>query len=157
MARPVSGSFQRRLPTWDSSGKKPASFSLLSPSASMCRSLKLDASGPSRISSAHSGGGGATLPSDRRSAGFSLLANVRWPPRSSSSSVFFLFLRSRLRSPRRSVLLPSTASSGDLPIIPLTTPPPATQQQNRKPKSKTKKAIGICKESQSVHQVLCVN
>src|SRR5215208_6593849 len=63
--------------------------SLLSPSASMCRSLKPDASslaGPSRISSARSGGGGATLPSDRRSGGSSLLANVRWPPRSSCSS-----------------------------------------------------------------------
>jgi hypothetical protein len=39
------GSLKRRLPPkWDSSGKKPASLSLLSPSASMCLSLNLDTS-----------------------------------------------------------------------------------------------------------------
>ena len=51
--------------------------------------------------------------------------------RSLASSVFFLFLRSRLRSPRRSVLLLAVESSDDLPII-LSLQPPASQQQNRK-------------------------
>src|SRR5215208_825292 len=55
--------------------------------------------------------------------------------RSLASSVFLLFLRSRLRSPRRSVLLPSTGSSSDLPIIPPTTPSIATRKPKRKSKT----------------------
>ena len=82
--------------------------------------------------------------------------------RSLASSVFFLL--GLLPLPPLTIALPTAVrpaalhceqrgSSHNTPY----NPPPATQQQNRKPKSKTKKAIGICKESQSVHQVLCVN